>query len=111
MTIPVAAKHLGITVETLRDWENGNSSPRGNKLQMLAGLYNVSLIWLLEGREDLDPLQNSARDLEMIDSRIGQILNLQQELTTAVSELGSEIDGLKKKHHNLETLAYEALPN
>jgi transcriptional regulator with XRE-family HTH domain len=33
----------------VRDWENDISEPRANKLQMVAGVLNVSLTWLLAG--------------------------------------------------------------
>ena len=41
------ARRLGIKVETVNKWENDLAEPRANKLQMLAGILNVSLTWLL----------------------------------------------------------------
>jgi len=43
------AARLGIKEKTIRSWENNMSEPRANKLQMLAGLLNVSMRWLLTG--------------------------------------------------------------
>jgi len=43
------SRKLGIKLKTLLAWENDVSEPRANKLQMLAGVLNVSLIWLLTG--------------------------------------------------------------
>ncbi|WP_439560049.1 helix-turn-helix domain-containing protein [Roseinatronobacter sp.] len=40
---------LGIKLQTLQGWENDRSEPRANKLQMVAGLLNVSMGWLLTG--------------------------------------------------------------
>ncbi len=40
---------LGIKLKTLRAWENDMSEPRANRLQMLAGVLNASIIWLLTG--------------------------------------------------------------
>lgn len=49
------ARRLGIKVDTLRRWENDLAEPRANKLQMLSGILNVSLRWLLTGvGEDID---------------------------------------------------------
>ncbi len=42
-------RKLGIKLKTLRSWEDDISEPRANKLQMLAGVLNVSLVWLLTG--------------------------------------------------------------
>ena len=43
------ARKLGVKVKTIRGWENDLTEPRANKLQMLSGLLNVSLMWLLNG--------------------------------------------------------------
>ncbi|MDD7970774.1 helix-turn-helix domain-containing protein [Roseinatronobacter alkalisoli] len=43
------AGRLGIKLQTLQGWENDRSEPRANKLQMVAGLLNVSMGWLLTG--------------------------------------------------------------
>lgn len=50
------AKRLGVKAKTIAAWENDLSEPRANRLQMLAGLLNVSLMWLLNGEgEGVDP--------------------------------------------------------
>jgi transcriptional regulator with XRE-family HTH domain len=48
------AQRLGVRLSTLRNWEEDLAEPRGNRLQMLAGMLNVSMRWLLTGEgEDL----------------------------------------------------------
>lgn len=46
------SRRLGVKPATIRAWEDDRSEPRANRLQMLAGLLNVSLMWLLTGRGD-----------------------------------------------------------
>ena len=46
------AARLGIKLKTLRGWENDIAEPRANKLQMLSGVLNVSMRWLLTGEGD-----------------------------------------------------------
>lgn len=46
------ARQLGVKLKTLRNWEQDMSEPRANKLQMLAGVLNVSIMWLLNGEGD-----------------------------------------------------------
>ncbi|MCF8485488.1 MAG: helix-turn-helix domain-containing protein [Rhodobacteraceae bacterium] len=46
------ARRLGVRVTTLRQWEEDFSEPRANRLQMLAGMLNVSIRWLLTGEGD-----------------------------------------------------------
>lgn len=52
MTQDQLAKRLGVKHKTLRAWENDLSEPRANRLQMLAGMLNVSIMWLLNGEGD-----------------------------------------------------------
>ncbi|MFC6638743.1 helix-turn-helix domain-containing protein [Sulfitobacter sp. JBTF-M27] len=55
MTEAMLAKRLGVRLATLRAWENDLSEPRANRLSMLAGLLNVSMMWLINGEgEGLD---------------------------------------------------------
>ncbi|WP_370401000.1 helix-turn-helix domain-containing protein [Sulfitobacter sp. JB4-11] len=49
MTQAGLAKRLGVRVATLRAWEDDLSEPRANRLSMLAGLLNVSMMWLING--------------------------------------------------------------
>ncbi|NUH66034.1 helix-turn-helix domain-containing protein [Sulfitobacter sp. S0837] len=49
MTQAVLAKRLGVRLSTLRSWEDDLSEPRANRLSMLAGLLNVSMMWLING--------------------------------------------------------------
>lgn len=46
------AQRLGVETTTLSAWEEDLSEPRANKLQMLAGVLNVSLTWLLTAEGD-----------------------------------------------------------
>jgi transcriptional regulator with XRE-family HTH domain len=43
------ANRLGVRLSTIENWESDRSEPRANKLQMLAGVLNVSIVWLLTG--------------------------------------------------------------
>jgi len=44
------AERIGVRPATLRNWEEDRAEPRANKLQMLAGLLNAPMIWLLSGQ-------------------------------------------------------------
>ena len=46
------AKRLGLRVQTVQNWEFDRSEPRANKLQMLAGMLGVSIMWILTGEGD-----------------------------------------------------------
>ncbi|MGR3804525.1 helix-turn-helix domain-containing protein [Marinibacterium profundimaris] len=46
------ARRLGVKKGTIVAWEEDRSDPRANRLQMMSGLLNVSIIWLLTGEGD-----------------------------------------------------------
>ena len=50
------ARRLGLRVKTIRNWEFDRSEPRANRLQMIAGFLNVSMIWLLTGEGEGGPV-------------------------------------------------------
>ena len=49
MDAETLARRLGVRLKTLQDWENGISEPRANRLQMLSGLLDVPMAWLITG--------------------------------------------------------------
>jgi transcriptional regulator with XRE-family HTH domain len=55
LTQSALASRLGVRLKTLQAWEDDAADPRANRLQMLAGMLGVSLMWLLTGEgEGLD---------------------------------------------------------
>ncbi|MEM1072896.1 MAG: helix-turn-helix transcriptional regulator [Pseudomonadota bacterium] len=95
------ARRLGVRVATLRAWENDLSEPRANRLSMMAGLLNVSMMWLINGQGDgLDaPVEevalpasasdilNDLRDLRTdLIQRVEQLGRLEKKLRTALRE-------------------------
>ena len=85
------ARRLGVKLKTLAAWEDDLAEPRANKLQMLAGLLNVSLSWLLTGQgegvaaPDEAPDQASAPDLQ---AALIEIRALRAEMLAGAERLG-----------------------
>jgi len=52
LTAAELAQRLGVRARSLTQWEADAAEPRANRLQMLAGMLNVSLMWLLTGAGD-----------------------------------------------------------
>lgn len=52
LSVEECARRVGVEPTSLRAWEAGERAPRANRLQVLAGVLNVNLGWLLIGRED-----------------------------------------------------------
>lgn len=109
LTVEEAAKQIGVKASTFKNWELGESSPRANRLHMLCGLLNVSLIWLLDGRSDLDPLERAFGSFEQMSQKIERIKELHSELAGAISDLEQEIWLERDRSDNLERMAEEEL--
>ncbi|SOC45894.1 helix-turn-helix protein [Rhizobium subbaraonis] len=50
LTVEEISAVAGVTAETWANWENDRSEPRANRLDMLAGILQVSIAWLLVGQ-------------------------------------------------------------
>lgn len=49
LTSAQLARRLGVREASILRWEEDRAEPRSNRLQMLAGILNVSLVWLMTG--------------------------------------------------------------
>ena len=90
MTQAQLAKNLGIKLATLKAWEQDLSEPRANRLSMLAGLLNVSIMWLLNGEgegveppDDRDALSQDVSDLFL------ELRSLKTQLKQSADRLGA----------------------
>lgn len=91
------ATRLGVKTSTLASWEDDMAEPRANRLQLLAGMLGVSLMWLLngegEGVEDPgDAVQKGGDPATLAEIRqiraemsglIGKLKRLEQRLQSA----------------------------
>lgn len=94
MTQPELARRLGVRVATLRSWEDDLSEPRANRLSMMAGLLNVSMMWLINGQgEGLDaPVEEAA-----LPTSASEVLNELRELRTDLLARVEQMGRLEKK--------------
>ena len=82
------ANHIGVKSVTVEKWESGKLDPRANRLQMLASLLNVPLLWLMAGSQQVpDPTAGITRE-EMILQKIA-------DLDSIIDLLKSDLDELR----------------
>ncbi len=62
------ADRLGVKLKTLRHWEEDRAEPRANKLVMLAGMLNVSIVWLMSGDGNLPEFADSVTETTLMDA-------------------------------------------
>jgi transcriptional regulator with XRE-family HTH domain len=92
------AKRLGVKLKTLRAWENDLSEPRANKLSMMAGLLNVSLLWLLSGEGDGPGSPEEEGELSTdVNEMLTEIREIRASLTQYTDRLGRLEKNLRAK--------------
>ena len=88
------AKKLGIAARTLDAWEHDMSEPRANKLQMLSGLLNVSIPWLLTG-EGSGVVPASAGSASELGDLMSEMRRLRTQMSQAADRIGVLDERLK----------------
>lgn len=83
------AKQLGVKEKTVASWENDTSEPRANRISMLAGLVNVSVMWLLNGEgEGLDAPADGSDIPEDVQAALVEMRTIQSNLIKQAHRLG-----------------------
>jgi transcriptional regulator with XRE-family HTH domain len=89
MTQGVLAKRLGVRLATLRAWEDDHSEPRANRLSMLAGLLNVSMMWLINGEgEGLEAPGEEGLDQGDLAEILAEVRKLRTEMHQKAEQMG-----------------------
>ena len=95
MSQAALAKRLGVKQSTLRSWEDDVSEPRANRLSMLAGLLNISMMWLIngegEGLDDPDIVTPHNSDLSEILTDIRGLRIEMQKRTESMGRLEKRV--------------------
>ena len=87
------ANRIGVRLATLQNWEGDRAEPRANKLQMLAGVLNVSIVWLLTGEgEGVTAPAEPVSDEEQMS-----MLKEMREIRLAQIQLVQRLGRLEKK--------------
>ena len=98
MTQAVCAKRLGVRVATLRAWEDDMSEPRANRLSILAGLLNVSMMWLINGEgEGIE----APAEVAPISGDMQQVMMEMRTLRAEMHANAEAMEGLEKRLRQL----------
>lgn len=101
MTQAVLAKRLGVRLATLKSWEDDLSEPRANRLSMLAGLLNVSMMWLINGEgEGLDEPEQS-------DALSGDVRSILTDMRALRAEMLKNAESMGRLEKQMRRLTEE----
>ena len=99
------ANRLGVKLGTIQNWESGQLQPRSNKLQMLAGVLGVSLLWLIQGDDEHNPMIDRPTRLDQLEQKVQRMGALQREISQLGNEIASELATIKRLDDQLDDLA------
>lgn len=106
LTQAEAARLAAVSVRTLKAWESGKVKARPNKLQMLAGVLAVPLLWLLSGNEEYEVHDDSRTSrLDQLEQKVRRLSDLQREMTSISDEITAELSAIRSIDAELDKLA------
>jgi transcriptional regulator with XRE-family HTH domain len=95
MTQAQMARRLGIKASTLKAWEQDLSEPRANHLSIMAGVLNVSMMWLMNGEGEGLDAPNA--DGPVIEVDLGELLRDMRDLRVTISQSAEQLGRLEKR--------------
>ena len=87
MSQKTMANRIGVKLATVENWESGKMDPRANRLQMLASLLNVPLLWLIAGSQQIPDLTSDISDRDMMLQKIADLESIVDLLKSDLEEL------------------------
>jgi transcriptional regulator with XRE-family HTH domain len=91
LTLEDAASRIGVTDETLAEWESDRSEPRANKIMTLAGVLGVSPAWLISGAGEAPQPPGISLAVDEMSGEINRLRELALQITTCVETLESRL--------------------
>ncbi|PWW03643.1 transcriptional regulator with XRE-family HTH domain [Hoeflea marina] len=85
------ASHIGVTEETLAEWENDRSEPRSNKLMTLAGVMGVSPAWLISGNGEAPRPQGLQTALDEMTGELARLRELNTQALAGIELLETRL--------------------
>ncbi len=85
------AQRLGIKRTTLHNWETERSAPRANRVNQLAGVLDVPLLWLIAGSESPPSVQApELNETTAIEAKVRRAETLVNELSSLLVDIRAQ---------------------
>jgi len=98
LTSSQLASRLGVLTKTIRNWQSDRSEPRTNKLVTLAGVLNVSVMWLMTGTDpDVEKEIDNSYETASLSSKMERLLSLHQQASVMILEIQGEVNQLQNQ--------------
>jgi len=95
------AWQLGVKVATVNAWERDRSQPATHRLNMLSGLLNVSISWLLHGvgAAPVDPVERITA--EKVSVQLEKLKTLHAETGELIGRITEELGHMDRASRSL----------
>ena len=93
-------RKIGASVASVQAWEEDERAPRADRLMTLAGVLDVTISWLLEGREDAHMQSHDAATLGGIRAELDRLHAMLAEATVLVEDARTRIDAIEAHDSN-----------
>jgi len=87
MSQKLMASRLGVKSATIAKWESGKEDPRANRLQMIASLLNVPLLWLLAGSQQVPDTGGEQSTAELLRQKLDEVNSRMVKLQNSIEDL------------------------
>lgn len=96
-SIAELSRKVAVNADTVANWERDRSEPRANKLMMLAGVLNVSPLWLMGTASDPmnDNVGLSEDDTFALRQKVDRLESLLAQSTALLSDIRGDLSRLQ----------------
>jgi len=91
MTQKQMSSRIGVKENTIAEWETGKQQPRANRVQMIASLLNVPLLWLLAGSQQVPDSTSNDVDSQMLQHKIAEVHARMNALRSSLDEFNQMV--------------------
>ncbi len=99
LSIDALARRIGVEPGSVAAWERDERIPRANRLQMMAGVLDVNLAWLLLGREDRR-MAGEELSLDSVRNRVDRARVLLAEAVVLLEETHAAVEALESERES-----------
>lgn len=93
LSVSQLASRIGVKPTTVEKWESGETDLRPNKLDQLAGILGVSMIWLLVGEDENIVTSVESPDFNethMLEEKINRAEELINDLSFLLADIRAQ---------------------
>lgn len=91
------AHRLGVKTSTVEKWESGETDPRANRLDQLAGLLGVPLMWLIGGGDIPPDVETPTfSETQRVEEKLARAEKLVNQLSLLLVNIGTDVRRLQR---------------